>query len=118
MHQIPLFYYKEWDNTHGWTLTEMLLTVVIFSIITLGIGTFLTQGIRHIRMIIAKTDIQREARTALSMINKELRQGVADTVEISRHNSSTPPYSKIKFSTIKGTTVYYYQDGVKLYQEI
>lgn len=105
-------------KTKGWTLVELLLTIVIFSIITLGTSTFMTQGIRNLRLVIAKIDIQREARLSLSIMNKELRQAIKSTVVVSRHNSSQPPYSKIVFETVKGTTVTYYQDGTNLYQEI
>lgn len=106
------------NKVQGWTLVELLLTIVIFSIITLGTSTFMTQGIRHMRLIIAKIDIQREARVSLSIMNKELRQAIASSIEISSKDASQPPYSKIKFETVKRTTVTYYQDGTRLYQEI
>ena len=70
------------------------------------------------RLIIAKIDIQREARVSLSIMNKELRQAVKSSITISRNNSSQPPYSKVTFETIKGSTVSYYQQGTVLYQEI
>jgi len=106
------------NKTQGWTLVELLLTIMIFSIITLGTSTFMTQGIRNMRLVIAKIDIQREARVSLSIMNKELRQAVQDTIVISRQNTSQPPYSKVTFVTIKGSTISYYQDGITLYQEI
>lgn len=106
------------NKNKGWTLVELLLTVIIFSIITLGTSTFMTQGIRNMRLVIAKIDIQREARISLSIMSKELRQAVKDTIVISRYNSSQPPYSKVTFETIKGSTISYYQNGIILYQEI
>ncbi|MBU2568314.1 MAG: prepilin-type N-terminal cleavage/methylation domain-containing protein [Elusimicrobia bacterium] len=102
----------------GLTLTELVMAVAIFSLIILGVQTFFSQGITQIRLIIAKIDIQREARANLSLMNKELRQAVASSIVISRENANQPPYSKIMFETIKGTTVYYYQEGVKLYQDV
>jgi prepilin-type N-terminal cleavage/methylation domain-containing protein len=106
------------NKNSGWTLVELLLTIMIFSIITLGTSTFMTQGIRNMRLVIARIDIQREARISLSIMNKELRQAVQDTIVISRQNALQPPYSKITFETIKGSTVSYYQDGIVLYQEV
>lgn len=102
------------NKTAGWTLVELLIVVTIMSIIMVGISTFFNRALYFVRLIQAKTDVQRDARMILSKINRELRQAKASSVVIDRLNSDMPPYSRIRFETIKGSTMCYYQDGTTL----
>ncbi|MEM4368546.1 MAG: type II secretion system protein [Candidatus Anstonellales archaeon] len=98
----------------GVTIVELLIVVVMMSIITLGISTFFHQGLNFVRLIQAKIEVQRDARTILSMITRKLREAKSSTVVISRLDASNPPYSKISFTTIEDEEITYYQDGTRL----
>jgi len=112
----PTFHisYFTFHRQNGFTLPELIVVTVIIGMVMAGISVFLTNGVKFVRLTQARIEIQRDARLALSVINKDLRQAKASTVVIDRANSSMPPYSRLYFETIQGSTVCYYQDGTTL----
>lgn len=103
-------------NRSGLTLVELMVASTIIAIIMVGISTFFTQGINFFRVSQAKLDVQRDARSALDNINRQLRQAKASTIVIDRKDTAQPPYSRIYFETIRGKYVTFYQDVTSLYQ--
>jgi Tfp pilus assembly protein PilE len=102
-------------NTRGTTLAELMITVVILSVIMLGIQEFFGSGLRFFRSNQIKAEIQRNARTSISLMNRKLREAKSSTITIDRVNSSQPPCSRVTFSTIDSESLSFYQSGTKLY---
>lgn len=64
---------------------------------------------------IARTDVQRDIRVALDLMNRNIRQASAASVTISQDTGQLP-YSRISFTTLNGTAMSYKQSGRKLIQ--
>jgi len=115
-YQLPI------KNEKGVTLIELMLVVVILGILfSVGSNVLLT-GWKFIRLSQAKTEIQRDARTCLHLIHRNLREAKYTTATIYKSTVTpgvtNPPYSLISFTNIDGDEISYYQDGDKLYQKI
>lgn len=91
--------------------------VAILGVLAVAGSPLLVQITRFYRMNLARTEIQRDARTVLDLINRNLRQARAATVTVDKM-SGQPPYSRVSFESIKGPTITYWQSGGKLYQQV
>lgn len=105
-------------DSAGYTLTEVLIVIgIIGFMIALG-PRLITGAVQFAQLQQARMEIQRDARAALAVINRELRQASAASVVIDQV-SGLPPHSRITFTRYKPdgttTTVSYYQQGKKLY---
>jgi len=99
----------------GYTLTEAMLVVAILGVLaTIGPGILL-QVNRFFILSRARSDIQREARASMYVINRNLRQAQSSTIVIDCV-SGQPYYSRITFTKIQGTTISFYQSGKNLIQ--
>ena len=102
----------------GYTLMELMVVVAILGVIVSAAPRLLNGIYRFSRLSTARLEIQKNARGALSNINRGLRQAQASSISISQLNGM-PPHSKITFNRYKpdGTleTLSYYQSGKKLY---
>lgn len=97
----------------GYTLVELMITIGILGIVfTLG-PTIMRNITKFSRINSARIETQRNAREALSHINKSLRQATAFSINISQE-SGQPPMSRISFLTVDGRNMKYYQDGTEL----
>src|SRR5688500_16462396 len=99
----------------GFTLAEMMVTVAVLGIVFALAHKVQLDPYRVFRLTIARPEIQRDARSALDLINRRMRQAKASTVVVDRLNTSQPPYSRVSFNTISGSTLSFYQDGKTLY---
>jgi len=104
-------------NKKGYTLVEVMVTVAILGIIFGGLASLMTMFTRYTRLNMARIDIQRDARTTMSLINKNLREAQSATVVIDQA-SGEPFWSRISFTSVNGNTIVYYQDDGKLYQTV
>ncbi|MBI4054712.1 MAG: prepilin-type N-terminal cleavage/methylation domain-containing protein [Elusimicrobia bacterium] len=106
---------KLWDrDAKGYTLTELMLVVAILGVLAM-IGPRIYIGVtRFFRLTQARVEIQREARGALDLINRNLRQARASMVVIDQI-SGQPPYSRIEFTQAGGKTMKFYQQEKSLY---
>ena len=88
---------KNITNNNGLTLIEMMVTVVILSIIVLGLVTFFSGGIRSWISGQSQLKAQREARQAMDRMVREIREGSEITTDTN---------TKIIFNTpwVTGTT--------------
>ncbi len=102
-------------SSRGVTLTELLVGLAILGIISAVTGTLMTGGIKFFRLTTAKGEIQRDVRQSIDLINRNLRQGLADTVTITRFNTTQPPCSMIVFTHINGNDMRFYQLNDKIY---
>lgn len=99
----------------GVTLTELMISVAIMGLLVSIVGTFMVKGVSFFRLSRARGEIQRDARVSVDLINRNLRQGQALTVNLTRYNSDQPPLSMIEFTHINGTSFRFYQLGDKFY---
>ncbi len=102
----------------GWTLIELMIIVTITGILSLSVSSIFLQIWRFYRITLVQKELQEEARTIMELITRNLRNAKSETIYITRHNSQQPPYSKISFYTMDGSSVTYYQVNRTLYQNI
>ncbi|MFC1501568.1 PilW family protein [Elusimicrobiota bacterium] len=97
----------------GFTLVELMIVIAILGIMFVMGPQIFVQANRFLMMNQAKIEIQREARSVLSLFNRNLRQAYASTITIDSAGGQ-PPYSRISFQTIDGLTYTFYQSGSQL----
>lgn len=74
-------------KNRGFTLTETLTVMVIFSIIALTIGAYYVNEYELRTSIIKRAQMTREARVALRHLTSKLRFAYPDTVSISENGN-------------------------------
>ncbi len=99
----------------GMSLMETMIVVGIIGTLAATCPRLMEQAVRFYQLHQAKIEIQRDARAALDLINRFLRQAQSSTVLVDQA-SGQPPYSRITFTTIQGQTMSFYQSGTSLYQ--
>jgi prepilin-type N-terminal cleavage/methylation domain-containing protein len=94
------------NNEKGWTLTELLIVVAIIGVTTLLLPQILSQTTKIFILSRAKLELQREARAAIYVITRELRQAQSSTIIIDQ-TGGQPYYSRLRFTTVslKNVTV-------------
>src|SRR3989338_616048 len=104
-------------KTQGYSLMELLLVVAILGILSTMGARLMIQVNRYFQLTVARTDLQKEARAAMYLISRNLRQAQAATIIIDRAVGQ-PFYSRITFLKIQGGSVRYYQNGNQLVQTV
>ncbi|OGS44736.1 MAG: hypothetical protein A2539_03885 [Elusimicrobia bacterium RIFOXYD2_FULL_34_15] len=104
-------------RSKGLTLVELMINIVSVSIIAMALTSLFLKFIQFWQLSSAKTDIQRDGRTAINAINKNLRQADASSIVVDRYDANQPPYSRISFTKNNQIYVYYQQDQT-LYEVI
>jgi prepilin-type N-terminal cleavage/methylation domain-containing protein len=105
-------------NKKGWTLVEVLIVVTMIGVLSLSVSSIFYNIWQFYKMSYAQKELQEEARVIMELITRNLRNGISDTIVISRYDATQPYYSKIDFNTIDSSRVSYYQIDRTLYQEI
>lgn len=70
---MKIIYYKY--NQKGFSLIEMMVVVVILGLIVLGLVTFFTGGVRSWMSGQSQLEAQRNARQAMDIMVREIREG-------------------------------------------
>jgi prepilin-type N-terminal cleavage/methylation domain-containing protein len=98
----------------GMTLMELMMSVVILGILFGVVPKVIIGTFQFFRLSIARSEIQRDARTSLDLMNRYLRQAEGSTIVVDRHNTSQPPYSRVTFDTPSVASMRFWQEGRKL----
>jgi prepilin-type N-terminal cleavage/methylation domain-containing protein len=99
----------------GYSLTEMMIVVAIIGILASVGGRVMLQINRYFIMTTTRTDLQREARAMMYVINRNLQQAQSNTIRIDRA-ASQPFCTRLTFTKIQGTTMTFYQSGNSIVQ--
>jgi type II secretory pathway component PulJ len=98
----------------GYTLVEALLTVAVLGIL-FGLGANLLISVnRYFLLTRTRLDLQRQARSMMYLMSREIRQAQNATIVIDQVNASQPPCSRITFQKPDGALISYAQNGNKL----
>jgi len=100
-------------KARGYTLVElMVMMAMLITLASIG-APLLINANKAFILNRAKIELQRDARTALATINRNLRQASSTTINISRQPGQ-PHYSAVTFRKAQGNTLSYYQSGTSL----
>ena len=105
---------KRIHSTRGFTLTEAMMTVAIVGIVSVALGRMMIYVSRFYRQTSARSDIQRNVRTALDVIQRRLSEARGRSIVIDRLDGSQPHYSRLAFTDMDGKSITFYQQGTKL----
>ena len=100
-------------HQRGYTLVELLLVVAIVGAVSSVGPLLLTQLQNFYLMTTARSEIERDARNSLDLMNRMLRQGVDGTIVIDTP-SGQGPYSRIRFKHVDGRYIEFRQSGSNL----
>jgi len=98
----------------GFSLPELAIVLAILGVIATLAPRIFIQAYRFYYLHAAKVEIQRDARASLDEINRFLRQGISTSMTIDQ-DTNQPPWSRIRFRTVQGQTIKFYQSGHTLY---
>jgi prepilin-type N-terminal cleavage/methylation domain-containing protein len=97
----------------GYTITEMMIATAIVATVS-SIGATLMIRLQNFYLTTtARNDIQRDARGALDIINRQLRQAVSTSIQIDSP-ANQGYYSRISFNSVDGRAMKFYQNGNQL----
>lgn len=103
----------------GFTLMELMIVVGIMGVLVLAAPKTFIRVYQFVQLMMAKVEIQKNARGALANINRDLRQAVASSITVDSV-SGMPPHSRITFDKYNSAggidQVSYFQNGNRLYQ--
>lgn len=102
-------------NKKGYSLVEIMIVVAIIGLIASIAPVFFSKVYEFLTVSETQMTIQRDSRTALDIINRNLRQATISSIIVDRKSSDQPPYSRISFSKVNDVVeISYYQEGSKL----
>jgi prepilin-type N-terminal cleavage/methylation domain-containing protein len=99
----------------GVTLTELMIVIAIIGGVALLVPPLLTQLSKFYILSRTRIELQEEARAAISVITRNLREAQSSTIKIDQVNGQ-PYWSRITFTKMQGTVMSYYQSGSNLIQ--
>lgn len=101
-------------SVRGFTMIEMMIGLVILGIISSLASRALMGTYQFFRLSMARSEIQRDARATLDLMNRNLRQAKSSSVVITQ-NSGQPPYSKVVFDTLTVSSMSFWQNNDELW---
>ncbi|HVE12279.1 MAG TPA: prepilin-type N-terminal cleavage/methylation domain-containing protein [Elusimicrobiota bacterium] len=104
-------------SARGYTLAELAVTVAILGILASVGPTLLTKTQDFFLLSTARTEIERDARASLEVMNRLLRQAVASSVTIDTP-ANQGPNSRVQFTHMDGRNISFYQSGTNLMQKV
>jgi prepilin-type N-terminal cleavage/methylation domain-containing protein len=100
-------------NRKGWTLVEIAITSAVIGIVALLAPQIISFSTKVFVLGKTKLELQREARAAMYIITRELRQAQSSTIVIDEI-AGQPYYSRIRFTKINNANVTIAQNGSNL----
>ncbi len=100
------------DN-RGFTLMEVLMVAATVGLVALITPQIITNMTKIFVLSRTKLELQREARAALYLITRELRQAQSSTLVVDQI-SGQPYSSRIRFTLVQGSSVTIAQTGSDL----
>jgi hypothetical protein len=94
------------------------MVVAILGIMSSVGANLLLQTNRFFILTRTRGDLQREARSAMYVMTRAIRQAQAQSITIDRAATNQPYYSRITFTKIQGTTMSFQQNGNQLVQVV
>lgn len=94
----------------------MMIVTAIMGVVAFIAPKLYIQIQRFFFMSSAHIELQRDARTSMSILSRRIRQARSETIVVDRA-SSQPYYSRLSFTDIHGNNVKFYQQG-KLLQMV
>lgn len=95
----------------GYTLAElMVVSAIVAIIVSLGSTLYIKMN-TFFRVSMAKIETQRDVRNLMELITREVRQAKATQITLSRETPSQPPYSKISFLDLNGSSTVFSQNN-------
>lgn len=101
----------------GYSLIELLMVVAIIGILASVGGRMMLQANRYFIMTNTRMELQREARAAMYVINRSVRQGSVGSVVVDQA-AGQPYYSRLTFNKVQGTRMIFSQSGTNLIQTV
>lgn len=101
----------------GYTLTELMVVVAIVGVLGTVSAKIMLQVNRYFIMTNTRTELQREARALMYVVNRGLRQARTDSITVDRV-AGQPFYSRLQFTKVQGTSMTFYQNGTELVQVV
>ena len=98
----------------GYTLSELTVVMVILVLLIMVVTPLMIHMVRFFRLSTARLEIQRDARNAMEVMNRFLRQAVATSVTIDQ-SAGQPARSRVSFTTVTGKSLQIYQQGRSLF---
>jgi len=103
-------------RTSGYSLMEVMMVVAILGIISSVGASLMLQTNRFFIFTRTRLDLQREARSTMYVMTRELRQAQSNSIIMDRLSASQPFYSRITFTKIGGAAMTFQQNGNQLEQ--
>lgn len=101
----------------GYTLAELMVVVAIVGVLGTVSAKIMLQVNRYFIMTNTRTELQREARALMYVVNRGLRQARTDSITVDRV-AGQPFYSRLRFTKVQGTSMTFYQNGTELVQVV
>jgi len=98
------------DSQNGYTLVEVILTIVILGIISTFVGMFMFYDVNMYKHVKSGTEDVQESRMAVQRMSTELRQ-IASSDSISSANQTS-----IQFYDVEGDQILYQYSGGILFR--
>lgn len=98
----------------GVTLVELMIVVAILGIVFSITPEIFRRSVQFFLLHRTKIELQRESRSAMSIMSRQLRQAQSSTIVLDRLTNTQPYYSRIRFTTVDGSSVTFVQNGKTL----
>ncbi|MFN0118270.1 MAG: type II secretion system protein J [Elusimicrobiota bacterium] len=98
----------------GYTLIEVMISVAIIGVIASTAPNLIIQLRRFFQLSNTKLEIQREARSVMNLVTRNLRQAQSSTIVIDQASAAEPYYSRISYTDVNGNYLRFYQEGRNL----
>jgi MSHA biogenesis protein MshO len=98
--------YNNQKISHGFTLIELIVVIIILGVMSVGIGGFITLSTQTYINVTERDELASSARFAIERLNRELRNAVPNSIRIAVDDVLNPTKQCIEFVPIKASTIY------------